>query len=177
MTQFTHGKPTLEQMAAIEEIKQLKAQYCYCVDHKDWARWASLFTPDARVDESASGIATHPVTGERLPVANFSHEFLDSMFSGFEWPLVGRQAIQSFGETIAGNNLTVHHVFIPEIELTSDTTAKAIWPMEDYAWWTEGSPVRYMHGLGYYRETYERLEDERWYIKTIDFTRSWIDWH
>jgi hypothetical protein len=176
VTQFTPGRPTTEHLAAIEEIKQLKAQYCYCVDHKDWERWASLFTPDARVDESAFSIARHPVTNERLPVAGFSFEFLEAMSTCFEWPLVGREALKSFGETIAVDNLTVHHIFVPEIELTSETTAKAVWPMEDYAWWPEGSPVRYQHGLGYYRETYERLEDERWYIKTIDFSRSWIEW-
>ena len=79
-------------------------------------------------------------------------------------------------ETIAVNNITSHHIFVPELELTSETTAKAIWPMEDYAWWPEGSPVRYMHEYGHYRETYECLEDERWYISTIDFTRIYIEW-
>jgi len=169
------GKFSADDVAAIEEIKQLKAQYCYCVDQKDWPRWASLFTPDARVDERKFAVATDPITGERMPVAAFSFEFLDQL-AAFDWPLVGREAIQSFGETIAVNNRTVHHIFVPEIELTSSTTAKAIWPMEDYAWWPEGSPVRYQHGMGYYHETYEKLDDQRWYIKAIDFTRSWIDW-
>jgi NADH:ubiquinone oxidoreductase subunit D len=48
--------------------------------------------------------------------------------------------------------------------------------MEVYAWWPEGSTVRYQHGFGYYHETYERLDDQRWYIKNIDYTRSWIEW-
>ncbi|SEO57249.1 nuclear transport factor 2 family protein [Trujillonella endophytica] len=175
MTGPTHGKFSADDLAAIEEIKQLKAAYAYCVDNKDWKRWASLFTTDARVDESESGVARDPFTGERVPVPGFSLEYLDQLFA-FDWPLVGREAIQSFGETIAVNNRTVHHLFVPEIERTSSTSAKAIWPMEDYAWWPEGSPVRFMHGMGYYHETYERLDDQRWYIKTIDFARSWIEW-
>ncbi|MFF2059917.1 nuclear transport factor 2 family protein [Rhodococcus qingshengii] len=175
MTIFPGGQPTVEVLAAIEEIKQLKAQYAYCVDHKDWPRWASLFTPDARVDESQFAVATDVTTGERVPVEHFSFEFLDRM-SAFEWPLVGRDALQSFGATLAADNRTIHHIFTGDIELTSDTTAKAIWPMEDYAWWPEGSPVRYMHGMGYYHETYERLDDQKWYFKTIDFARSWIEW-
>ena len=28
-----------EALAAIEEIKQLKARYCYCVDHEEWDQW------------------------------------------------------------------------------------------------------------------------------------------
>ena len=175
MTQVARARIKPEHMAAIEEIKQLKARYCYCVDHKDWDGLGSLFTLDARIDESAFAIARHPVTNERLPVAAFSFEYLEAMSASYEWPLIGPEAMRAFGRSF-GDNMTVHHLFVPEIELTSETTAKAVWPMEDYAWWPEGSPVRYQHGMGYYRETYECLEDERWYIKTIDFSRSWIDW-
>ena len=176
MAGLASRKLTAEDLASIEEIKQLKAQYCYCVDHKDWVRFASLFTPDARVDESGFPVGRHPVSNERIPVPGFSFEFLEGLASGFDWPLVGREALQSFGETLAADNITAHHIFVPELELTSDRTAKAIWPMEDYTWWPEGSPVRYMHGFGHYRETYERLEDGRWYISTIDFTRMYIEW-
>ena len=35
---------------------------------------------------------------------------------------------------------TVHHGHMPEIELTSDTTATGLWAMEDHLWWPEGSP-------------------------------------
>ena len=176
MTQVAKKRLTTEDLAAMEEIKQLKAQYCYCVDHKDWPRFASLYTPDARFDERAANVGRHPVTNERIPVPGFSFEFLERMSEDVEWPLVGRAAIQSFGETITANNITTHHIFVPEIELTSETTAKAIFPMEDYTWWPEGSPVRYMHGFGHYRDTFKRLEDDRWYIDTIDFTRMYIEW-
>jgi SnoaL-like domain len=171
----THGKFSADDLAAIEEIKQLKAAYAYCVDNKQWKRWASLFTTDARVDESKFAVATDPITNERVPVPGFSFEFFDTTFA-FDWPLIGRDAIENFGATIAVHNRTTHHLFVPEIERTSDDTAKAIWPMEDYGWWPEGGPVQYMHGFGYYLETYQRMEDQRWYINTIDFTRTWIEW-
>ena len=176
MTAPTHGKFAADDLAAIEEIKQLKAAYAYCVDNKQWQRWASLFTTDARVDESKFAVATDPFTNERVPVPGFSFEFLDRLGAGFDWPLVGREAIQSSGETLAMDNRTTHDLFTPEIERTSDTTATAIWPMEDYCWWPEGSLVRYQHGFGYYYETYQRLDDQRWYIKTIDFARTWVEY-
>jgi hypothetical protein len=176
VTQLAKKQLSAEDLAAIEEIKQLKAQYCYCVDHKDSDRFASLFTPDARVDLSASLVGRHPVTKERIPVPGFSFEFLEGMMAGIDWPLVGREAIQSLVETMPVDAISAHHVFVPEVELTSETTAKAIWPLEDYIWWPEGSPVRYLHGFGHSHETYKRLDDDRWYIDTIDFTRIHTNW-
>ncbi len=67
-----------QALAAIEEIKQLKAQYCYCIDHKEWEQWISLFTPDCRVDLGAWPVARHPVTNERIPVPGFSFEELEA---------------------------------------------------------------------------------------------------
>jgi hypothetical protein len=176
VTQLAKKQLTTDDLAAIEEIKQLKGQYCYFVDYKDSARLASLFTPDARVDERASLFGRHPITNERIPVPGFSFEFLEGMMAGMDWPLVGREAIKSL-PTLPVDAISAHHIFVPEIELTSETTAKAIWPMEDYIWWPEGSPVRYLHGFGHFHETYKRLEDGRWYIDTIDLTRIYTEWH
>ncbi|WP_404434261.1 nuclear transport factor 2 family protein [Microbacterium lacus] len=176
MTSLSYRTPSLDDLASVEEIKQLKARYCYYVDHQDWPRWASLFAPDAQVDLSAFSIARDPVTNERIPVPGFTFEFLEGL-SAYEWPLIGRAAVQGFGESRGSlNRRSVHHVFTPEIELSSQSTARAVWPMEDYGWWPEGSKVVYMHGMGYYRETYERLDDQRWYIKTSVVSRSWIEW-
>lgn len=165
-----------EALAAIEEIKQLKARYCYCVDHEEWDQWISLFAPDCRVDLGSWPVARHPVTNERIPVPGFSFEELEALADGAAWPAVGREALREVGSDTAANNVTVHHLFVPQIEFESESTARAIWPMEDYAWWPEGSPQRRMHGFGYYRETYQRLEDARWYIATSQFNRTWIEW-
>ena len=72
-------------------------------------------------------------------------------------------------ETI-GAVITVHHGHMPEIELTSPTTAKGIWALEDQLWWPEGAPITHMHGFGHYHETYEK-RDGGWRIKTMTITR------
>ena len=51
----------------------------------------------------------------------------------------------------------MHHGHMPEIELTSDTTATGIWAMEDHLWWPEGSALQHLHGYGHYHETYVKL--------------------
>ena len=58
---------------------------------------------------------------------------------------------------------TVHHGHMPEIEITSPTTATGIWSMEDMLRWPEGSPIAAMHGYGHYHETYEKI-DGQWRI-------------
>jgi hypothetical protein len=55
----------VERLLAIEEIKQLKSKYFYCLDHKDWATWkaevfasdASLHVPESR-EQAYVGIDT-----------------------------------------------------------------------------------------------------------------------
>jgi len=70
--------------------------------------------------------------------------------------------------------VTVHHGHMPEIELTSPTTATGIWSMEDKLRWPKGSVIREMHGYGHYRETYERTATG-WRIKTLKLTRLRVD--
>jgi hypothetical protein len=43
-------------------------------------------------------------------------------------------------------------VFNPLIEFESPTIASAIWPMEDVLHFPEGSPIRWMRGMGHYHE-------------------------
>ena len=73
-----------------------------------------------------------------------------------------------------GDVVTVHQCHTPEIDLTSPTTANAVWAMEDMLRWPVGSPIRSMHGYGHYHETYEKV-DGRWCIKTIALTRLRVD--
>jgi len=70
----------------------------------------------------------------------------------------------------------VHHGHMPEITLTSPTSAAGIWAMEDKLWAPEGHPIgwRHLHGYGHYHETYER-SDDRWRIRTIRLSRLHIE--
>jgi len=126
----------------IEAIKQLKARYFRTMDTKDWASLAEVFTDDVEVD----------VTGDGGGVTRGATEFL------------------TFLQSVIGNAVTVHHGHMPEIEITSPTTATGIWALEDQLWWPEGGPFAHMHGFGHYHETYEKSE-VGWRIKSLTITR------
>jgi uncharacterized protein (TIGR02246 family) len=139
-----------EQLLAIEEIKQLKARYFRCMDTKDWAGFEAVFAPDASVDYTPPGA--------------------DSA----DWLASGRERIVEFVRRIVEPAITVHHGHMPEVEVTSPTTARAIFAMEDLIWWPEGSRRRTLHGWGHYHESYIKM-DGKWLIKTLRLTRLRVD--
>jgi len=127
----------------VEAIKQLKARYFRLMDTKDWDGMRQVFTDDAYIDTTDSG-------GRVV-------EGADEFMSGL------RQ--------ILADVVTVHHGHMPEIELTSPTTATGIWAMEDWLKWGDG---RDMHGAGHYHEEYEKV-DGHWRIKKMTLTRLRVD--
>jgi hypothetical protein len=58
-------------------------------------------------------------------------------------------------------------VHAPEIELSSPTTAKGVWALEDVVRLAPGVNLR---GYGHYRETYEKV-DGRWVVTASTLTR------
>jgi SnoaL-like domain len=134
------------KMDDIEAIKQLKARYFRLMDTKDWDGFREVFTSDVVVD----------VSGEGAGVFEGVDDFLAML-------------IPTLAEVS-----TVHHGHMPEITLTSETTATGIWAMEDQLWWPEGSPLSSLHGYGHYHETYERI-DGGWRIKTTKLVRLRVD--
>ena len=126
----------------IEAIKRLKARYFRLMDTKDWAGMATVFTDDVEVD----------VSGDGAGLTRGVSEFL------------------SFLQSAIGEVITVHHGHMPEIELTSPTTATGIWALEDQLWWPEGGALAHMHGFGHYHETYEKT-GAGWRIKSLKLTR------
>jgi ketosteroid isomerase-like protein len=127
----------------VEAIKQLKARYFRTMDTKDWDGMRRVFTDDVTVDTSSSG-------------GGVVH---------------GADAFIAFLRDIIADVVTVHHGHMPEISLTSATTATGIWAMEDMLRWPNGMEL---HGYGHYRETYEKTGDE-WRIKTTTLTRLRVD--
>jgi uncharacterized protein (TIGR02246 family) len=140
---------TLQTLVALEEIRQLKARRVRCMDEKDWPGYAACHTPDAVTTTFLAG-------------------------AGDAAPTVGAEAIAARLADFLKGRTTAHQIHAPEIDLTSDTTATGIWPMEDMLWWEEGGQKRWMHGYGHYRETYEK-RDGRWLIKTRALTRLKLD--
>lgn len=123
----------------IEAIKQLKARYCRLLDTKDWSAWRDLFTDDFVSDTSRAG-------GK---VVHGADEFV------------------AFTRKSLRSQATVHQVHAPEIELTSPTTARGIWALEDVVRFGPGVNLR---GYGHYTETYE-LVDAQWRFTTSALTR------
>jgi len=121
-------------MDDIEAIRQLKARYFRALDSKDWELYGSVFADDLIVDNRRAGSTV------------------------FE----GRDAFVAYVSALPIVQ-SVHHGHMPEIELSSPTTATGVWAMEDYNIWQDG---RQNHGWGHYLETYEK-KDGRWTIKTM----------
>ena len=140
----------LEKLLAFEEIRQLKARRVRCMDEKDWEGYAACHTPNA---------VSYTFQSENTGVSN---------------PVVGGAAIAAqLARTLEGRT-TAHQIHAPEIELTSETTAKGIWPMEDMLWWEADGKKLWLHGYGHYRETYEKV-DGRWLIASRALTRIRVD--
>jgi uncharacterized protein (TIGR02246 family) len=130
-------------MDDLEAIRQLKARYFRTMDTKDWDGMRQVFTDDLVMDTTASG-------GGRVEGADEFMAFLR--------------------ETLA-DAVTVHHGHMPEITLTSDTTATGIWALEDFIRWPDGTTLR---GSGHYHETYEQAGGQ-WRIASSTLTRLHVD--
>jgi hypothetical protein len=139
----------VERLVAIEDIKQVKARYFRCMDTKDWDGFTAQFSDDAVMDVSGD-------VGDDAPV--------DARI------VRGGRAIGNFVRSAVDDVVTVHHGHMPEITLTSPTTASGVWAMEDMLRWPDGSPLGEMHGYGHYEETYEK-RDGRWLITFVKLTR------
>lgn len=130
---------TEADLVEIEAIKQLKARYCRFLDTKDWVAWRTLFADDFLSDTSPAG-------GKVIRGAD---EFV------------------AFTRKSLRNQATVHQVHAPEIELTSPTTARGVWALEDVVRFGPGVNLR---GYGHYHETYEKL-DGQWRFTSSTLTR------
>ena len=129
-------------MDDIEAIRQLKARYFRTMDTKDWDAMRQVFTDDVVIDTTeAGGRVAHGV----------------DEFMGFL-----QQALEGA--------VTVHHGHMPEIDLTSDTTASGTWALHDLVIWPTGR----LEGFGHYHETYEKGADG-WRIKSSKLTRLHTD--
>ena len=126
-------------MDDLEAIKRLKARYFRTMDTKDWAGMRQVFTDDVVIDTTGSGGG----------VVEGADEF-----------------IAFLQETLA-DAVTVHHGHLPEIDLTSPTTATGIWALQDVIVWPNG--LRLL-GFGHYHESYEKVDDD-WRIASSPLTR------
>src|SRR6185436_11220386 len=106
-------KMTIEEIAAREAVKQVKARYCYHLDYKQWDAYADLFTKDATLDVDRAATTRGRAFSDPMPQMN------------------GRAAIRALMPSLLDTADTVHQVHSPIIELVSPGEIKAIWAMED----------------------------------------------
>ena len=119
----------------------MKARYCRLLDAKDWEAWRAIFADDLLSDTSAAG-------GRVIHGAD-------------EFVAFTRKSLHKRSQ------VTAHQVHAPEIELTSETTARGVWALEDVVRLAPGVNLR---GYGHYHETYEKV-DGQWRITSSTLTR------
>ncbi|WKL03913.1 nuclear transport factor 2 family protein [Paenibacillus amylolyticus] len=90
----------LEQLLALENIRNTKARYCRYIDTKQWDTLGDVFAPDAVADFSTEG--------NPIPV------------------LTGRDTIVQVFRDLVDVAVTVHHVHSAEVEFVSENEAKVI---------------------------------------------------
>jgi uncharacterized protein (TIGR02246 family) len=127
----------------IEAIRQLKARYFRTMDTKDWDGMRDVFTDDVVIDTSDAG---------------------GSIVSGVD-------EFMTFLREALGGAVTVHQGHMPEIDVTSETTATGIWALNDIVIWPNGMRL---DGYGHYHETYEKGADG-WRITSSRLTRLHTD--
>ncbi|HWD03515.1 MAG TPA: nuclear transport factor 2 family protein [Amycolatopsis sp.] len=132
---------TVQRLADLEDIRQLKARYFRAVDLKLWDLFADLFTDDLEIDFAES--TSNPMTRE---------QFVESARCHFE------------------GGLSVHHGHVPEIEIVDETHARGIWPMFDLVETPAESTYESHTGYGHYTEEY-RKEDGVWKISRTRLSR------
>lgn len=117
----------LDRLIAIEDIRMLKARRDYALDTKDWATYEALHAPH------------HVSHNDGFPREEGA-AYLTAMVRKRLDPVI-----------------TVHHSHSAVIEILTPDTASGIWGMEDYIYWSQGDEDHWLHGAGFYHETYERL--------------------
>jgi uncharacterized protein (TIGR02246 family) len=137
----------IQKLLAIEDIRALMARRVRCLDEKDWAGFAACYTEDAEA-----------YSNPNAP----------------ESKVVGAKSI---AESVSGHLrdvTTVHQVHIPEIEILSEDSARAIWPLNDILSQVKDGKRRWMHAHGHYRQIYRKI-DGRWLIKEHRLTRLLVE--
>ena len=127
----------------VEQIRQLKARYFRTMDTKDWDGMRQVFTADVVMDTSEAGGSV----------------------------IAGADEFLAFLQEALGGAVTVHQGHMPEIELTSETTATGVWALNDIVIFPNGARL---DGYGHYHETYVKGPDG-WRISSSRLSRLHTD--
>jgi len=132
-------------MEDIEAIKKLKAKYFRCVDKKLWEEMETVLTEDAVADY---GMGIELLQGRKEII-----EFLKKN--------LGRDSM-----------ISVHQGHNPEIEITSDTTARGVWVLNDRL---IIQTIATLNGWRYYEDEYVKVNGE-WKKKSTKIANILEEW-
>jgi bile-acid 7alpha-dehydratase len=136
MSELEELKARIRVLEDIEAIKRLRNKYFRCLDGKLWDEIAECFAEDVKA----------------------------SYFNG-EIKVNGRQEIVNFFKTgLTEALLALHHGHHPEIEVTSETTARGTWGLYNYL--IDKGNNRGQRIGGVYQDEYVK-ENGQWRIKSI----------
>jgi hypothetical protein len=93
-----------------------------------------------------------------------------SAFRRSSMSIAGADEFLAFPRPILQEAITVHHGHMPEIEITSPSTAAGVRALQDVIMWPDGT---HMQGYGHNHEIYELVGGE-WKIKSSTLTRLHI---
>lgn len=127
----------------VDAIKQLKAAYFQSIDAKNWAALRELLAPGVVADTTCSA---GPL-------------------------LVGRDPFINFLKLSLGGATTQHQGYDAKVNVTSATTAEALWTMEDVLIF---GGVLGVHGYGHYNDKYQKV-DGKWVVTYSKLTRTRMD--
>jgi hypothetical protein len=152
VAELTAVAARVEELHAVEEIKKLKARYFRFLDTKQWDELRALFVEDATIDFTPEMSHLGVEGGQLETVASF----------------IERVATHLTGARI------VHHGHMPEIEITSPTSARGIWAMIDIVQYPPFDERRGIVGYGHYEEEYVKV-DGGWKLSSLRLTRLHVD--
>jgi hypothetical protein len=152
-----YGMTDIETLLATEALRRLKAAYFRSIDSKNWDELAMVFTEDATFD--IRGALEMP-----KPEAAYANEPV----------ITGRANIVAFIEKGVAALASVHHGHMPEIEIFSASSARAVWAMEDILVPHSGSPFKVFRGYGYYTD--DCVNDGGvWRISALKLRRFYVE--
>jgi hypothetical protein len=144
----------IDELYAIEQIKQLKARYFRMMDTRNWEGMAQVFSREAKFDCSEGFLCTALGGEPEGVVGPVTH---------------GREAIMAWIEDAFAAQTSLHHGHCHEITIDSETEAHGVIAMEDQIF-AGDRKTRLLDASGHYHERY-RFEDGAWRIAETKLTR------
>ena len=132
----------MSPLEEIEAIKQLKYRYFRALDTKQWDELGRTLTEDAT-----------------------------TAYDSGRYSFQGREAILAFLRDALGSTrmISMHNGHHPEIELTSPTTARGTWYLQDLVIFRDAGSV--LQGAGFYYDEYVKV-DGAWKISSTGYERT-----